>query len=106
HYNIQTGPDSNPMVIEGCRISGSAWSGIRYGDRAAVIQNNVFFDNARLGIYADGDGKIQQNLFYQNAMGGIACWSPNKATVADNLFLDNEGGVYVNGECETVIRHN
>lgn len=108
HNNIWTGPNSNPCAIEGCRISGSAWFGIRYGDRRPNIVGNAIFENARSGIYAEGEaGVIKQNLFYKNAVGGASCSYENKCQFEGNLFLDNDGaGIYANGACEPAISRN
>ncbi|MFN0053010.1 MAG: PQQ-binding-like beta-propeller repeat protein [Planctomycetales bacterium] len=108
HNNIWTGPDSKPCLIEGCRISGSAWFGIRFGDSAAVIRRNAIFDNARTGIYAESnEGTISHNLLYHNAMGGASCWFQCKATFERNLFVENsDAGLWVNGACEPSIHRN
>jgi hypothetical protein len=41
-------------TVERCRISGSAWHGIRYDNCSPKILNNHIFGNARSGIYASG----------------------------------------------------
>jgi hypothetical protein len=108
HTNIWTGPYSNPCSIEGCRISGSAFFGIRYGERRPQITRNAIFENARAAIYDEGEGGVvTQNVFYKNAGGGVACWFRSKPQIEGNLFLSTGStAIYVNGSCEPMIRGN
>ena len=108
HTNLWTGPNSDPCVVEECRISGSAYFGIRYGERAPLIQRNAIFDNARSGIYAEGDaGSIQSNLIWGNANGGIGCFFENKARIEKNVFLENgDANIRANGACQPEVLRN
>lgn len=108
HNNIWTGPYSDPCIIERCRISGSAWFGIRYGDQTPVIENNLIFENARAGIYVEGDeGVIRGNVLYKNGSGGIACYYANQARIEKNLFAENQQtAIWVNGNGEPAIHGN
>lgn len=108
HNNIWTGPYSDPCIIERCRISGSAWFGIRYGEKAPVIEHNLIFENARSGIYAEGPGgTIRGNLFLRNENGGTSCYYDNKAKISDNVFIENgRVSIWVNGDGEPLIAHN
>jgi hypothetical protein len=108
HTNIWTGPHSNPCSIEGCRISGSAFFGIRYGERRPQITRNAIFENARAAIYDEGEGGVvTRNVFYKNAVGGAACWFRSRPQFEGNLFLaTGRTAIYVNGSCEPKIRGN
>jgi hypothetical protein len=108
HTNIWTGPYSNPCSIEGCRISGSAFFGIRVGERRPQITRNAIFENARAGIYDEGEGGVvTQNVFYKNAGGGAACFFRSRPQFERNLFLaTGSTAIYVNGSCEPKIRGN
>jgi hypothetical protein len=65
HRCVTIGPNCNSTVIERCRISGSAWHGIRYDHAAPTITGNALFGNARFGIYASGrtTATVRGNLF-------------------------------------------
>jgi parallel beta-helix repeat protein len=91
HYAGVTIGRGAHATIEGCRISGSAWHGIRYDDASPRIENNLIFRNARSGIYASGKTKAQvrHNLFYENEMNGISCWFENRDLIEANTFKDN-----------------
>lgn len=80
------------VVVENCRISGSAWHGIRYDHAAPTIRHNLIFDNDRFGIYASGSTAaiVEQNLFYGNHMSGISCWSGNSDIIRSNTFAGNK----------------
>lgn len=77
------------VLVEGCRISGSSWHGIRYDHAAPTIRDNVIFENERFGIYASGwtRGRITGNAFVRNGMGGVSCWSGAKDLVEGNTFV-------------------
>lgn len=102
HYNIGLGVDT--CVIEGCRISGTAWSGISTGAKSARIERNVIFHNSR-AIYAAGEnGTVRHNLFYDND-GGASCWHNEKPTYESNIFYKNSaGGINVLGPAEPLIK--
>ncbi len=105
HYNLQAGTSSEEFVIEGCHISGSAWSGIIAGGRPTVARNAIF-ENARGGIYSAGNGVIKQNLIYKNGH-GVGCRGGENTLIENNLFWQDEGvGCYVSGACDPTIRRN
>lgn len=106
HHNVWTGAD--PCTIRDCRISGSAWFGVRFGGQQTTIVHNAIFENARAGVYAEGvGGRIEGNLIHKNGAGGASCFWNNKSLIEGNLFLDNVGvNIYVMGACEPTIRRN
>lgn len=87
YCGIQIG--SGDVLIEGCRISGASWHGIRYDHCSPTIRGNLIFENARSGIYASGwtRGRITGNLFLRNAMNGVSCWSGAKDLIEGNTFV-------------------
>jgi hypothetical protein len=82
---------SDDVTIENCRISGSAWHGIRYDHVSPTIRGNHIFGNARSGIYASGQtaATITGNVFWRNEMGGVSCWFNNRDTIEGNTFVAN-----------------
>jgi hypothetical protein len=106
HNNVWSG--SGACRITGCRISGSAWFGIRTGDVAPRIERNAIFDNARAAIYAEtATGAARQNLICRNQMGGVAIWAPSEFALEENVFLDNvDAAVFVNGPARPSIVRN
>jgi len=91
HRCIVLGLGCDTSVIEGNRISGSAWHGIRYDDASPTITGNAIFSNARSGIYASGatQATVRGNLFWKNEMNGISCWSENSDRIEGNTFASN-----------------
>lgn len=89
HRGIAIGPGNESTTIRGCRISGSAWHGIRYDDAAPTIENNRIFGNARSGIYASGrsHGVIRGNLFVENRMSAVSCWFHAVDRIERNTFV-------------------
>jgi C-terminal processing protease CtpA/Prc len=107
------------VTVERCRVSGSAWHGIRFGGGPQKIIGNRIFANARTGIYADGDANtpatIKGNLFAHSQGSGVSCFSgvhhivgntfadnaswaitaigPAKPTIERNIFAGNHAGV-------------
>jgi nitrous oxidase accessory protein NosD len=77
-------------VVDKCRISGSAWHGIRYGG-SQTITSCWIFGNARSGIYADGPSQavVRGNVFWRNEMNGVSCWSMNTDQIERNTFVGN-----------------
>ena len=104
HYNIWVGAD--PCVIEGCRISGTAWSGIRCGGASTRIVRNVIFHNDR-GIYSAGtNAVVERNLICRNR-GAVSCWASAQPLYEGNLFLENElHAISVGGPAEPRFRNN
>ena len=102
HYNIWVG--AGPCVIEGCRITGTAWSGIRCGGAGTRIVRNVVSGNSR-GIYSAGkNAVVKHNLFYRN---GASCWSPSQPLYEGNLFFENDvHTIGVSGPAEPRFRNN
>ncbi len=82
---------TDATVVEDCRISGSAWHGIRYDHASPVIRHNLLFENERFGIYASGNTNalVEGNLFYGNSMSGMSCWYNNNDTIKGNTFAAN-----------------
>ena len=96
-------------AIEKCRISGSAWHGIRYDDCSPVIAGNRIFANARFGIYASGKtaAVVRDNVFSKNEMSGMGCWFDNADTIENNTFADNvRAGIEVLGASKPSIMAN
>jgi parallel beta-helix repeat protein len=109
HRGITIGRGCDSTVVERCRISGSAWHGIRYDHCSPTIVGNVIFDNARFGIYASGEtaATIRQNLFYGNQMAGISCWFRNQDTIEGNTFAENtRAGLEILGASKPIVRKN
>jgi parallel beta-helix repeat protein len=72
HYGIQIGRGCDRVRIQRCRISGTAWHGIRYDSASPFIEGNTIYDHARSGIYASGRTRatVRGNLFLRNEMNG------------------------------------
>ncbi len=104
HYNISLGVEK--CDIEGCRISGTAWSGISTGAKRVLIERNAIFHNSR-GIYSVGEnGVVRNNLIYRNNV-GASCWSPEEPLYEANLFLENkQSALFVSGPAVPEIRQN
>ena len=106
HRGITLGPGCDTSVIEGNRISGSAWHGIRYDHASPTVTGNTIFNNARSGIYASGktQATVRGNLFWRNEMNGISCWFANADRIEANTFVDNlrEGLAVVGGATPAV----
>jgi beta-lactamase regulating signal transducer with metallopeptidase domain len=79
-------------AVERCRISGSAWHGIRYDDASPLVAGNVIFRNERFGIYASGktSAKVTGNLFLENGMAGVSCWYGSVDAIEGNTFALNK----------------
>ncbi len=87
HYGVLLRPGSD-ATIESCRISGSAWHGIRYDAASPTIRGNLIFDNERTGIYAVGESRavVQQNLFLRNGFTGISRLPGGGDLIENNTF--------------------
>ncbi|MBN2270025.1 MAG: right-handed parallel beta-helix repeat-containing protein [Sedimentisphaerales bacterium] len=109
HRGITIGQGVGSAVVERCRISGSAWHGIRYDHTSPTITDNLIFENARSGIYASGQtaATVTNNVFYDNEMTGMSCWFLNRDTIEGNTFVDNmRSGLEVLGASKPTIRKN
>jgi nitrous oxidase accessory protein NosD len=109
HRGITIGPGCDSTVVEGCRISGSSWHGIRYDNASPRIVGNLIFANVRFGIYASGEtaADVRQNLFYGNEMTGISCWFKNRDTIEANTFVGNkQSGLDMLGASRPIVRKN
>ncbi|MGB2808754.1 MAG: DUF1573 domain-containing protein [Sedimentisphaerales bacterium] len=109
HRGITIGAGCDSTVVEGCRVSGSSWHGIRYDNASPRIVGNLIFANVRCGIYASGEtaAAVRQNLFYGNEMTGISCWHKNRDTVEANTFVGNKrSGLEVLGASMPIVRKN
>ncbi|MBN1851390.1 MAG: right-handed parallel beta-helix repeat-containing protein [Pirellulales bacterium] len=109
HRCIVIAPGNNATVVENCRISGSAWHGMRYDHSRPTITGNVIFNNERFGIYASGDtaATVKGNLFHANGMAGIGCWFRNRDTIEGNTFTANKrSGLELYREAAPTVRKN
>lgn len=109
HRGITISPASGKVSISGCRISGSAWHGIRYDDCSPKITGNLIFGNARSGIYVSGEtaGEISGNLLVRNEMDGISCWDKSRDRIERNTFADNSrDSIVLCGMASPMIRGN
>ena len=90
HYGILIARGHH-ATVERCRISGTAWHGVRYDDASPTLTANHIFNNARSGIYASGKtaATISGNLFTRNEMDAISCWFQSADTISGNTFADN-----------------
>ncbi len=108
HRGIVFGKDVK-ITIDGCRISGSAWHGIRYDDASPTITNNIIFGNAKSGIYAAGQTQatVTGNVFWKNQQNGMSCWYNNKDNITNNTFAGNGNeGLAILGACAPVVKSN
>ncbi len=100
---------TDQATIERCRISGSAWHGIRYDNCSPKILDNHIFGNARSGIYASGQTRatVGGNVFWRNEMDAISCWFNNADTIEHNTIIGNlrEGIAVVGGSKPTLSRN-
>jgi hypothetical protein len=96
-------------TVERCRISGSAWHGIRYDNCSPRILSNHIFANARSGIYASGRtaATVRGNVFWRNEMDAMSCWFDNADTIEGNTILGNlrEGIAAIGGAKPNVVRN-
>jgi hypothetical protein len=104
HYNIGLGVES--CVIEDCRISGTAWSGISCSGKEVRVERNALSHSSR-AIYSVGQhGVVRNNLIYRNEA-GASCWYEDNPIFEGNIFLENKmGGIYVAGPAEPFISKN
>jgi parallel beta-helix repeat protein len=106
---ITIGRGNRDVVIEGCRISGASWHGIRYDSAAPTVTGNVIFDNVRSGIYASGttEGHIEGNLFFENGMSDVSCWLDARDLIEQNWFVNSKReAVAILGASAPVVRKN
>jgi hypothetical protein len=96
-------------VIERCRISGSAWHGIRYDECSPTITDCFIFGHARSGIYASGNthATVRGNVFWKNEMDGISCWFNNADVIEQNTFVGNlREGLALCGDVKPTVSKN
>ncbi|MCW1912045.1 protein kinase [Luteolibacter sp. GHJ8] len=96
-------------TIRGCRISGSAWHGIRYDDCSPLITGCVITGNARSGIYVSGNtvGEIFGNIFAKNEMNSISCWFESRDRIVRNIIADDQReALAVLGLASPLVRGN
>ena len=96
-------------TVERCRISGSAWHGVRYDDGAPTIAGNLIFGNARSGVYASGRTRatVRGNVFWRNGMDAVSCWGENADVVDRNTVVGNlREGVMVCGDARPTLSNN
>jgi nitrous oxidase accessory protein NosD len=100
---------TDEATIERCRISGSAWHGIRYDNCSPRILSNHIFANARSGIYASGrtSAVVRGNVFWRNEMDAMSCWFDNADTVEGNTIVGNlrEGIAVIGGARTNLVRN-
>jgi len=109
HRGITIGPGCDDVLIEGCRISGSYWHGIRYDGCGPTIRGNRIFENARFGIYASGgtSGRIEGNLFVDHGMAGVSCWLKGTDRIVGNTFASNDrSGLEILGATTPIVTKN
>ncbi|MEO8351334.1 MAG: right-handed parallel beta-helix repeat-containing protein [Chthoniobacteraceae bacterium] len=109
HYGIAIGAGCDSTVVERCRISGTAWHGIRYDNASPTVTGNAIFSHARFGIYASGktQATVRGNLFWKNEMAGVGCWFEDSDTIEGNSFIGNlRSGLEVLGGGEPVVTRN
>jgi hypothetical protein len=90
--------------VERCRISGSAWHGIRYDDCSPVVEGCLIAESARSGIYASGKtaATVRNNVFWRN---GFSAWFANRDVIEGNTFVENSG-INIIGRTAPTIRGN
>jgi len=109
HRCITIGRGADSTVVKGCRISGSAWHGIRYDYISPTISENLIFANARSGIYASGKtaATVKGNVFFGNEMTGMSCWFDNTDTIERNTFTGNKrSGLEILGASLPIVQKN
>ncbi|MBN1126495.1 MAG: right-handed parallel beta-helix repeat-containing protein [Sedimentisphaerales bacterium] len=109
HRCITIGRGCDETIVRRCRISGSAWHGIRYDSAAPLITGNLLFDHARFGIYASGQtaAVVRENVFFTNEMAGMSCWFNNRDVIEGNTFVGNErSGLEILGTSDPLVQGN
>lgn len=100
---------TDDATIETCRISGSAWHGVRYDRCSPTVRQNRIFGNARFGIYAAGGTKatVHGNVLARNEMSGMICWDDDQDSIEGNTVVDNVGqGIVVTGVAKPKVLKN
>lgn len=87
HYGVVIGPGA-VVTIEGSRLSGAGFHGLRYDSAAPRLLGNVFFDNERSHIYTSGAtaATIVGNHFHGRASVGFS--SDSRDELRQNTFTD------------------
>ena len=109
HYAGITIRAGNAATVQGCRVWGAAWHGVRYDDTSPTIVGNRIFANARCGIYASGNtaATVKGNLFCNGEGSGVWCLFENHDTIAENTFADNARiGLGVSGAARPAVERN
>jgi nitrous oxidase accessory protein NosD len=100
---------TDEATVERCRISGSAWHGIRYDNCSPKVLSNHIFGNARSGIYASGrtSATVRGNVFWRNEMDAMSCWFNNVDNIEGNTIVGNlREGIAVLGESKPNLVRN
>jgi carboxyl-terminal processing protease len=108
HYGILIAR-GHAATVERCRISGTAWHGVRFDDASPTLTANHIFANARSGVYASGKtaATIRDNLFSHNEMDAISCLFFNADTISGNTFSQNaNSAIDVLGDSRPTIEGN
>lgn len=95
------------VTVERCRVSGSAWHGIRWGGGAQTVSDSRIFRNARTGIYADdGKGTVSGNVFADNEGAGITFFSGADTVVGNTFARNGYAGVSAFGKAKPTVERN
>ncbi len=106
-HAVELAPGCNSSVIERCRISRSG-SGVLFDGCSPTILENAFSENGN-GIHANGNTQalVQENLFWNNAKHGMECWSDSTDVVQRNTFVANkQAALLAMGEAKPVLIGN
>lgn len=109
YAGITIGRGQGDTRIERCRVSGSAWHGIRYDDAGPLILDCLIFGNARSGIYASGktSARLRGNVLWKNEMNGMSGWFENRDRLDHNTFAANQReGLAILGASQPILERN
>lgn len=107
HYGISIGRGTKEVVIENCRISDTAWHGIRLDDCRGTIRGNRIYHHARTGIYISGatTSEIINNAIY-NCSTGLSFYYLSGDAVLENTIADCDTAISFYGEAWPIISRN
>ncbi len=108
HYGILI-RSKGKVLVQGCRISGAQWHAVRYDHCSPTVRGNLFFNNKRTGIYANGktNAKVSGNVFYNTGFSGMSAWDGNRDRISSNTFIGNDrAGIEVLGSANPAIEDN